>query len=111
VAEAKTAEPEVVFIGDSIIAQLEQSEVWKKWFVPFHCLNFGIGGDQTQHVLWRIQNGELSIIKPKVRRFPLNLLLLSHCLFLRNIVDLGTQAFVKLRHVVSRAAPRILFLI
>ena len=28
--------------------------------------NFGIGGDRTQHVLWRIQNGELEGIDPKV---------------------------------------------
>ena len=34
---------------------------------PLHSLNFGIGGDQTQHVLWRIENGELEYITPKVR--------------------------------------------
>ena len=31
-----------------------------------HALNFGIGGDQIQNVLWRIHNGELDHIKPKV---------------------------------------------
>jgi platelet-activating factor acetylhydrolase IB subunit beta/gamma len=28
------------------------------------CLNLGIGGDQTQHVLWRIANGELAFVEP-----------------------------------------------
>lgn len=35
-------------------------------FVPLHCLNFSIGGDQTQHILWRLQNGELEDLLPKV---------------------------------------------
>ncbi len=33
---------------------------------PMHCLNFGIGGDATHHILWRLQNGELENIAPKV---------------------------------------------
>ena len=41
-------------------------------------LNFGIGGDQTQHVLWRLSNGELDNIKPKVN---LSLVLLFPVLF------------------------------
>lgn len=59
-------EPEVLFIGDSLIQQLGQSEVWQEMFVGFHCLNFGVGGDCTHHVLWRIENGELENIQPKV---------------------------------------------
>ena len=35
-------------------------------FEPLHSLNFGIGGDQTQNVLWRVQNGELDNLQPKV---------------------------------------------
>ncbi|XP_006824231.2 platelet-activating factor acetylhydrolase IB subunit alpha1-like [Saccoglossus kowalevskii] len=31
-----------------------------------HSLNFGTGGDATQHILWRMQNGELNNFKPKV---------------------------------------------
>ncbi|XP_041374553.1 platelet-activating factor acetylhydrolase IB subunit alpha2-like isoform X2 [Gigantopelta aegis] len=40
--------------------------IWGKMFEPLHCLNLSIGGDQTQHVLWRVLNGELENIQPKV---------------------------------------------
>ncbi|XP_052806131.1 platelet-activating factor acetylhydrolase IB subunit alpha2-like [Mya arenaria] len=59
-------EPEVLFIGDSLIQNLARTQLWKRMFEPLHCLNFGIGGDQTQHVLWRVQNGELENLEPKV---------------------------------------------
>src|SRR6185312_3578540 len=42
------------------------NEVWKRFYGPRNVANFGIGGDRTQHVLWRIQNGELDGIEPKV---------------------------------------------
>ncbi|CAG5127283.1 unnamed protein product [Candidula unifasciata] len=64
--DAKEKEPEVVLIGDSLIANLSQSMLWKQMFEPLHCLNFGIGGDRTQHVLWRVLNGELDQVQPKV---------------------------------------------
>uniref|UniRef100_A0A2R5LCV2 Putative attractin and platelet-activating factor acetylhydrolase n=1 Tax=Ornithodoros turicata TaxID=34597 RepID=A0A2R5LCV2_9ACAR len=65
-AEGQEKEPEVVMIGDHAIAYLQLSEVWEKKFAPLHCLNFGIPSDQTQHVLWRIENGELEGVNPKV---------------------------------------------
>ncbi|XP_044738649.1 platelet-activating factor acetylhydrolase IB subunit alpha2-like [Chrysoperla carnea] len=58
VNEAKTCEPDVIFIGDSIIQQLQFSDLWDK-ISSLHCLNFGIGGDRVENVLWRLQNGEL----------------------------------------------------
>lgn len=66
IADSKEREPEVLFIGDSILSQLQQTKMWSEMFEPLHCLNFSIGGDQTQHVLWRVQNGELDTIYPKV---------------------------------------------
>lgn len=42
-------------------------QVWKELFSPLHALNFGIGGDTTCNVLWRLQNGELENIRPRVR--------------------------------------------
>ncbi|KAF6216083.1 hypothetical protein GE061_000421 [Apolygus lucorum] len=65
-SETKEREPDVVLIGDSIIHHLQLRPVWAELYEPLHCLNFGISGDKTQHVLWRIQNGELDNIRPKV---------------------------------------------
>ncbi|XP_030068104.1 platelet-activating factor acetylhydrolase IB subunit alpha1 isoform X2 [Microcaecilia unicolor] len=42
------------------------SLIWRELFSPLHALSFGIGGDATHHVLWRLENGELDHIKPKI---------------------------------------------
>src|SRR5262249_29036082 len=72
---AKKGDVNVLFLGDSITdawggeghnPKAAGTAVWKKIFEPLKAANFGIGGDRTQHVLWRIQNGELDGIKPKV---------------------------------------------
>lgn len=46
VQEAKTTESEIVFIGDSIIQQMQFSTLWNEKISSLHCLNFGIGGDR-----------------------------------------------------------------
>ncbi|KPP70673.1 hypothetical protein Z043_110478 [Scleropages formosus] len=66
VQECKDAEPEVLFVGDSMVQLMQQYEVWRELFSPLHALNFGIAGDTTCNVLWRLQNGELQNIRPKV---------------------------------------------
>ncbi|KAI1886265.1 hypothetical protein AGOR_G00212210 [Albula goreensis] len=66
VADSKDKEPDVLFVGDSLVQLLQQFEVWRQLFSPLHALNFGVGGDATQHVLWRLTNGELDHISPKV---------------------------------------------
>lgn len=65
-AETKDREPDVLWIGDSIMSHLKQRPMWNDLFEPLHSLNFGVSGDSTQHVLWRIKNGALDNIKPKV---------------------------------------------
>ena len=68
VQEAKRGGIEVLFMGDSITDGWRNrgSNVWNKYYAPRHAANFGISGDRTQHVLWRMDNGELDGIKPKV---------------------------------------------
>lgn len=63
---AREQEPDVVFIGDFLLGLAAHTEMWEKLFAPLHCLNFGIAEDETQNVLWRIQNGEIDSTDPKV---------------------------------------------
>ncbi len=71
---AKKGDVDVLFLGDSITDAWGGSgrgggggaKIFAKTFEPLKTANFGISGDRTQHVLWRITNGELDGIKPKV---------------------------------------------
>ena len=56
-------EAQIVFIGDSITDGWDSENaglnVWKKEYVPMKALNLGINCDSTQHVLWRLDHGEV----------------------------------------------------
>ena len=65
-SQAKKGDIDLLFLGDSITQGWNNNEVWRRHFGPRKAANFGIGGDRTEHVLWRIQNGELEGIAPKV---------------------------------------------
>lgn len=62
------SEVKVVFLGDSITERWASNgkEVWKAHYEPKKAFNYGIGGDQTQHIIWRIQHGEFEKVSPKV---------------------------------------------
>lgn len=70
VAQAKQGSVDLLFLGDSITDgwfwEKGGVNVWKKYYAPRHAANFGIGWDRIQNVLWRMENGELDGIKPKV---------------------------------------------
>jgi lysophospholipase L1-like esterase len=65
-AQTKKGNIDLLFLGDSITQGWNENTVWQRYYGPRHAANFGIGGDRTQHVLWRIQNGELDGILPRV---------------------------------------------
>ena len=58
---------DLVFIGDSITQGWEGrgKGVWAKHYGKRNTVNLGIGGDRTQHVIWRLDNGNLKDITPK----------------------------------------------
>ena len=68
VARAKKGNVDLLFLGDSITDYWRSrgSNVWNQYYAPRHAANFGISADHTEHLLWRIENGELDGIKPKV---------------------------------------------
>jgi lysophospholipase L1-like esterase len=68
VEQAKKGGVGLLFLGDSITQQWhKQQEMFDEHYGNYKPANFGIGGDRTQHVLWRIENGELEPpMKPKV---------------------------------------------
>lgn len=66
-ARIKEGPIDLLFLGDSITDAWPRrgKESWEK-FAPYNPADFGISGDRTEHVLWRITHGELDGIKPKV---------------------------------------------
>ena len=74
VAKAKAGGIDLYFLGDSITRRWgcsdpQWSEMlanWKQNFFGWNAANFGWGADRIQNILWRIQNGELEGVKPKV---------------------------------------------
>jgi beta-glucosidase len=65
--KSKQGDVSLLFIGDSITDAWSGpgKEQWEKRFAPRKAVNLGIGGDRTQHVLWRLENGNIEGIKPK----------------------------------------------
>ena len=57
----------VLFLGDSITEGWRKApDVWSAAFGRYLPANFGIGGDRTQHVLWRVEDGALDRARPHV---------------------------------------------
>jgi len=67
-ARVKEGKVDLIFIGDSITQGWEGAgkDVWNEFYGKRNAVNLGIGGDQTQHVLWRLANGNIKGISPKL---------------------------------------------
>jgi beta-glucosidase len=58
----------MIWIGDSITHGWETGgkDVWQREWGKYHPVNMGFGGDCTENVLWRLDNGEIAGINPKL---------------------------------------------
>ena len=63
---------DIYFEGDSITRRWGATDYpellanWKRNFFGWNAADFGWGGDTTQNILWRLQNGELDGVNPKI---------------------------------------------
>jgi len=67
-AKARQGNIDLIYIGDSIVQRYEGvgKPVWNHYYAPRKALNLGISGDRTQHVIWRLDHGNLDGISPKL---------------------------------------------
>jgi lysophospholipase L1-like esterase len=68
VAAMKGKPCDIIFIGDSITQGWVQrgQDVWAKHYAARNALDFGVGADATQHVLWRLEHMDVASFRPKV---------------------------------------------
>lgn len=63
---------DIYFVGDSITRRWGATDYpeflahWKQNFHGWNAANFGWGADSIQNILWRLENGELDGVNPKV---------------------------------------------
>lgn len=73
-AKARQGKIDLYFVGDSITRRWgctdpQYADLMDNWRANFHgwnAANFGWGSDRTEHILWRLENGELDGVHPKV---------------------------------------------
>ena len=72
IEKAKKGRIDVYFEGDSITRRWGATDYpqllanWKQNFFGWNAADFGWGGDRTQNILWRLDNGELDDVNPKI---------------------------------------------
>ena len=73
-AEVRGRRVDLVWLGDSITQSWEKqgppdwqdfAPVWQRFYGDRNAVNLGFRGDNTGHLLWRMQNGELDGIRPR----------------------------------------------
>src|SRR5262245_19405000 len=70
--KARRGRIDIYFEGDSITRRWGATDYpellanWRENFFGWNVANFGWGADTTQNIVWRLQNGELDSVHPKV---------------------------------------------
>lgn len=101
---------DIVFLGDSITQGWETAgrDAWRDHFSTRRALNLGFGGDSTQHVLWRLEHGELDGVDPKLVVLHIGTNNARHSEATPAQIAAGVEEIVKLIHLKAPSAKVLL---
>jgi lysophospholipase L1-like esterase len=91
IEKAKKGRIDIYFEGDSITRRWGATDYpqllanWNQNFFGWNAANFGWGADRIQNILWRLNNGELDNVNPKI------VVLLAGTNNLGNVIPAGTE--------------------
>jgi lysophospholipase L1-like esterase len=68
IRQARSQRVDMILDGDSITDYWQSTgrPVFDKVFAPRYAIDFGMSGNQTQNVLWRLDHGELDTLHPRL---------------------------------------------
>jgi lysophospholipase L1-like esterase len=101
---------DLVFYGDSIVGRWDQpgttpetnhAGVWKRFYGDRRAIDLGFGGDSTDNLMWRVQNGEADGILPRVAVVMIGLNNLGAAWSAENTAD----AIAAITHEIERRSP------
>lgn len=101
---------DIVFLGDSITQGWETAgkDAWQQHFANRKAINLGFGGDSTQHVLWRLDHGELDNVHPKLVVLLIGTNNARHSEATPAQIAAGVEEIVKLVHLKAPSAKILL---
>ena len=91
IQKAKQGRIDIYFEGDSITRRWGATDYpqllanWKRNFSGWNAADFGWGADRIQNILWRVNNGELDNVNPKI------VVLLAGTNNIGNAIPAGTE--------------------
>lgn len=64
----KMAKIDLIFDGDSITDWWQKGgiEIWNQRYAKLNACDFAIAGDRTEHLLWRLQQGQVDGLHPRM---------------------------------------------
>ena len=95
----------LAFVGDSITYRWEREgkNLWDPFFGKYNAINLGIGGDRTEHVLWRLQHGGgFEKVKPEVAVLLIGTNNTGHLMQAPNEVAAGIKRILE---VIAKQSP------